>query len=163
MLAYLVSHPKASAELLELALRFNTSFLDRLEHHVNVYNGKGLKFSDIFANLIPEEVTRPLDDGRLKPFLASHLSPLCLKCLSSEVSSEKLDIPRIYFPLARFILLSDFVYYLGCAFVQVPHNLPVLAKVALALNPHQLLEPYLTNADVRVRRAAKERASWTEN
>ncbi len=162
VLAHLVSHPKTNAEVLERALRFNTSFLDRLEHHVNVCERKQLEPSDIFANLIPEEVKQPLNNERLEHFLASYLPPLCLEYLSKK-SPEKLDIPRTYSPLARFILLGDFVHHLGCALVETPNDLPVLAKVALALNPHQSLEPYLNDADIRVRRAAKERASWTGN
>ncbi len=162
VLSHLVSHPKTNAEILESALRFNTSFLDRLEHHVNVCEGTQLEPSDIFVNLIPEEVTQPLNGERLKRFLASHLPPLCLEYLL-KVSLEKLDIPRTYSPLARFILLGDFFCYLECALVETPNDLPVLAKVALALNPRQPLEPYLSNADIRVRKAAKERASWTKN
>lgn len=72
-------------------------------------------------------------------------------------------MPRGYAPLARFLLLEDFLHYLTYTPVATPRDLPVTAKVALALNPKQPLEPYTGDADVRVRLAAKERGSWNEN
>ena len=84
-------------------------------------------------------------------------------CVFLEVDPLKLDIPRGYSPLARFVLLGDFLYCLTGEVKQNPRDLPVMAKVAFALNVKQPLESFLEDADVRVRLAAKERLSWNVN
>lgn len=187
VLAHLFSHPKANAVLLESALGYNTSLLDRLKHHINVFE-REIELLDIFANVVPEVISTPLRTPRLECLLAEYLSPLCLKylefidtearfiqerrlpkandgaaCVFLEVDPLKLDIPRGYAPLARFVLLGDFLYCLAGEVKLNPRDLPVMAKVALALNVKQPLEPFLEDADVRVRLAAKERLSWNVN
>ena len=188
VLAHLFSHQGASVEVLESALSYNTNLLDRLKYHVNVFE-RELESSDLFTNVVPEAISVSVSDPRLERLLAEYMSPLCLRYLEftdtearavqksrlpatdddeeasvlPEVDLTKLDIPRSYAPLARFVLLGDFLYYLTSESEVTPRDIPVMAKVALALNTKQPLEPFLNDADVRVRLAAKERLSWNVN
>lgn len=185
VLAHLFSQPAASARLLTSALTYNTNLLDRLSHHLTVFEGE-LELSGVFTNVVPEAVRQPLGDARVALLLAQHLSPWCLRYLSFadaraqmvqktrlqawepgqdtsvqlEVKPNQLALPRVYSPLARFVLLGDFLHYLSCPHVAEPRDLPVMAKVALALNPKQAFGSLLDDADVRVRLAARVRQSW---
>lgn len=180
VLAHLFSHPNAAPSLLERAVGTNTGLLDRLNHHVNVWVGAA-SLGYAFDSIVPEAGLTPVGDKRLERLLVTHLPPLCMEYLTPVLTNAYgvfhrgnelrgdierpvgLDAPRVYTPLARFLLLGDFLHYLTCEPVATPRDLPVMAKVALALNTKQPLEPYLGDADARVRLAAKKRRSWNGN
>ena len=67
VLAHLFSCPKARPDLLESALGYNTNLLDRLKYHDNVFDGE-FGFSDVFANVVPEAISIPLNNFRLERF-----------------------------------------------------------------------------------------------
>lgn len=172
VLACLFSHPNADPSLLERAVGTDTGLLNRLNHHVNVWAGAA-SLGYAFGSIVPEAPFTFVGEVRVEKLLTTHLPPLCPEYLigrdvlqrRDELKDEverpvELDAPRGYAPLARFLLLGDFVHYLTCEPVATPRDLPVTAKVALALNTRQPLEPYTGDADVRVRLAAKERRSW---
>ena len=175
VLAHLFSHPNAEARLLERAVGTHTGLLDRLNHHVNVAAGAA-SLGYAFASIVPEAPFTPVGDVQVGRLLSTHLPLPCLESLTGRDVPHRrdelkdaverpveLDVPRGYAPLARFLLLGDFLHYLACEPVATPRDLPVTAKVAFALNTKQPLEPYTGDADVRVRLAAKERRSWSEN
>lgn len=160
--AHLFSHPEAEVRVLEKAFSSSHSLLlDRLRWHLCFSQEPWPELADTFADLMPEEVAA-VGDRRLAALLRAHLPSLCTECLR-EAKGKSRSHARTYSPLARFLLLSDFLHYLECDPVLSPNDLPVMAKVALALNTRQSLEPFLNDADLRVRRAAKERRAWTEN
>ena len=189
VMAHLFSHPMAESELLQQAIRYDRNRLERFKHHVNVYKGPPLTLEAIFSQIVPEVVSIKLRNARLEHLLVTHLSPLCLMFLRPAVTNPKafttlkhrleneadadvavvksdstgLHLPRGYAPSVKFLLLGDFLYDLTCERVETPRDLPVIAKVALALNSNQPLALYLKDADVRVRTAAKERERWNEN
>ena len=184
VMAHLFSHPRAKPDLLKGAVAYDRNRLGRLDWHVAVYRGPPLTLATCLAVVVPEVVATKLTDARLERLLVVNLSPLCLMFLrpvlrdpdahallaqrleaAGEIAGVNADasilkLPRSYSPLATFLLLGDFLYYLECGPVAAPNDLPVMAKVALALNCRQPLEPYLKDADLRVRRAAKERSQW---
>ncbi len=162
VIAHLFSHSEAGTEVLERAFTCNTALLDRFKHHLNVFEGE-LELSEVFANIVPEELGVSIQHPILAALLEANLSPLCLYFLDKARTKRTKDETRAYIPLSRFLLLGDFLSYLSCGPVATPNDLPVMAKVALALNPQQPLEPYLKDADLRVRCAAKERSRWNEN
>ena len=188
-MAHLFSHPTAKSELLQQAIRYDRNRLERFKHHINVYKGPPLTLEAIFSQIVPEVVNTKLRNAGLEQVLVTHLSPLCLMFLRPAVTNPKasatlkqrleseadddvavvkpdstaLHLPRGYAPSVRFLLLGDFFYDLTCERVETPRDLPVMAKVALALNDNQPLAPFLNDADIRVRTAAKERERWNEN
>lgn len=183
-MAHPFSQPKAKPELLRRAICYNLNRRERLHHHIAVYAGPPSTLETIFRRVVPEVVRGDLTPSQ-EHLLVTQLPPLCLVVLKStlcsqeacslveqrlkgvtdDLSTMKLDstamhLPRKYDPFTRFLLLGDFLHHLTRARAETPRDLPVLAKVALALNGQQLLTPYLEDADVRVRIAAKERQRW---
>ncbi len=184
VMAHLFSHPVAKPELLRQAVRYDLNRFERLNHNVAVVADPPPTLKTSFNRVIPEIVNADLTPSQ-EHLLVTHLSPPCLVVLrpmlcsqeactlvkqqlenvTDDLSTTKLGfttvrLPRKYAPFARFLLLGDFLHHLTCARVETPRDLPVLAKVALALNGQQPLTPYLEDADVRVRIAAKERERW---
>ena len=181
LMALLFSHPKASALVLEEALDKNTQLLDRYHFHVSVVTGE-IGMSAVLKTIVPEPIEQTVLSSKLETLLALHLPPLSLGYLklgdadAVEVQQSRLvalsehnfqtgkpalkNLPRVYKPLSRFVMLGDFLYYLTFQQSVDLVGLPIAAKVALALNHNQELEPFLNDADARVRRAAQERQSW---
>ena len=183
IMAHLFSHPAADVDLLKKTLEYDTKLLDRFKHRAEVFEGKP-ELSTILANVIPEAsgLTFAEHPSRL---LLEQLSPLCVKYLYGDNQADVAEvhhspdneheastvlatpdiseIPRRYSPLARVIILGDFLYYLSAEDDFETRDLPILAQVALALNPKQPLEPFLKNADIRIRLAARKRQSWNVN
>lgn len=186
LLALLFARAEVDKLVLVSALSSETTLLDRYQHHINVYKGD-VGLSSVLKTVVPEGVGQPTLRSRLERLLALHLSTLCLgylkfkdkeaqhyqhfrlNSLSEHTISDQLfikDLPRFYQPLARFVLLGDFLHYLTCKqslFIAEVGKLTLLAKAALALNTNQPLELFLNDGDVRVRRAAQERQSWNAN
>lgn len=161
VIAHLFSHPAVEVRVLERAFSSNNPLLlDRLRWHIR-FSERTPELADVFAHLIPEDIASDENAKRLD-WLEAHCSPLYLSGLAAEMG-EVPERPRHYAPLARFLLLNDFLHYLECDLVSAPNDLPVMAKVALALNRRQPLHPFLNDADLRVRRAAQERQAWNEN
>ena len=187
VMARLFAHPEAPRDVLRQAVGSDAKRLERFEHHVNVYAGPLPTLKASLQRVLPEDGEKRLSPAQ-EQLVVSTLSPQCLlrlwcsvrssaaqtlthQRLKEELGNEawftpcttSVPLPRTYSPFSRFLLLGDFLHYLTCKIVQHPHDLPVLAKVALALNPQQPLAPQLEAADVRVRVAAKERKTWSEN
>ena len=189
VLARLFSHPKAPRELLRQAVGSDAKRLERFEHHVNVYTGLPPPLGPYLSRVVPERALAQLSPAQ-EQLLAQQLAPHCLQALRPSLRCERakatakatLDeraaapagdfyklapdakaAPRYTEPFARFLLLGDFLAYLTCSTQELTDNLPVLAKVALALGEQGSLERYLNDADVRVRAAAEERKSWSES
>jgi hypothetical protein len=165
-IACLFAHPEAEPEVLESAIGSDVRRLERFEWHAQV-KAKMPKLSECLANLMPEPGPLPPLPARLRERLEPHLAPLCRQALiaGSETSNRASRTPRVslsYRPLCPFLFLGDFLHYLGCPGLPYLGERPILAKVALALNPLQPLTPYRHDADLRVRRAARERMSWHE-
>lgn len=181
VMAHLFSHPAADPELLRRAVCYDLNRCERFHHHVAVYTGPPPTLTTIVNRVVPE-VVRPKLTTSQEHLLVTYFSPLCLAALRNAVRGEAstvlekrlenevhgnvavvkpdataLHSPRGYAPSARFLLLGDLLYYLTCRGVETVRDLPVLAKVALALNDNQPSTLYLEDADVRVRVAARER------
>ena len=185
VLARLFSHPKAPRDLLRQAVGSDAKRLERFEHHVNVYTGPPPPLGPCLSWVVPERALAQLSPAQ-EQLLAQQLAPHCLQALRPSLRCERakatLDergaipagdfyklapeariAPRYTEPFARFVLLGDFLSYLTCSVQEPIDNLPVLAKVALALGEQRSWEQYLNDADVRVRAAAEERKSWSES
>lgn len=185
VMARLFSHPKVPPQLLRQAVGSDPNRLERFQHHVAVYTGPRPTLAAVLKQVIPESVHIRLSPSRQRHMVGA-LSPQCLLRLAPLVSNgvakgildRRLETelgndawyspcaatsppPRAYSWAAQFLLLSDFLYYLTLKDAAEVPELPVLARVALALNTHQPLKPNLLDADVRVRLAAEERIHGT--
>lgn len=185
VIAQLFSHPEAPRYLLWQAVGSDPKRLERFDHHVAVYTGPLPPLALVLSRVVPEWVKADLgfaQETLLAAQLASHCLQVLYPSLRSAEAKTTLDerlglpakgfyhpkltartVPRTVDPFARFLLLGDFSYYLTCPSIESNYGLPVLVKVALALNEQQTLERHLADADVRVRAAAKERMGWNEN
>ena len=183
VMAQLFSHPEAPRELLREAVGSDPKRRERFDHHVSVYTGLPPTPKAVLSQLIPEGAAYELTPDQ-EMLLAKQVSPHLLYALrpslrdgeARAVLEQQLvglpsfspglytgTVPRHVDPFTPFLLLGDFFYYLTCPLLETDHGLPVLAKVALALNDQQPLERHLADADVRVWAAAKERREWNEN
>ena len=185
VMAQLFAHPKAPRELLRQAVGSDAKRLERFEHHVNVYTGPPHPLGPCLSRVVPERALAQLSPAQER-LLAQQLAPHCLQALRPSLRCERaratLDeraavlagdfyklapdartTPRYTEPFARFLLLGDFLSFLTCPAPEPIDNLPVLAKIALALGEQESWKQYLNDADVRVRAAAEERKSWSES
>ncbi len=185
VMAQLFSHPEAPRELLRAAVGSDAKRLERFEHHVAVYTGLPPTLASILSRIVPEWEGANLSPAQ-EMLLAVQLAPICWqalypslrtaeakatlgKCLGLPTKGfyhpklKAATLPRHIDPFSQFLLLGDFFYYLTCPPYETVCDLPVLARVALALNEQQPLAGHLGDADVRVRAAAEERKSWSES
>ena len=183
VMAQLFSHPEAPRELLREAVGSDPKRRERFAYHVSVYTGLPPTLKAVLSQLIPEGAAYELTPGQ-EMLLVGQVLPHLLHALRPSLRDDEAravleaqlvgspgffpdlytgTVPRHVDPFTQFLLLGDFLYYLTCPPLETDHGLPVLAKVALALNDHQPLERHLADADVRVRAAAKERREWNEN
>ena len=187
VMAHLFAHPKAPPELLRRVAGSVPYRLERFQHHVAVHTGPRPTLKAVLSQVIPESVAFRLSPPQ-QTLVVSTLPPRCLLRLAPLVSNGVAkDIlygrlqtelgndafylpyaatskpPRAYSWAAQFLLLGDFLSYLTLEEIPAVRELPVLARVALALNRHQPLEPQLGDADMRVRMAGEERKTWREN
>lgn len=187
VMACFFAHPKAPPELLRKAVGSVPYRLERFQHHVAGYTGPRPTLQTVLSQVIPESVEfrlSPLQQTlivrtlpprcllRLEPLISNGAAKVILyRRLKTELGNDafylpyaaRLEPPRPYSWAAQFLLLGDFLYYLTLKDTPELRELPVLARVALALNSLQPLGPYLGAADVRVRMAGEERKVWSEN
>ena len=170
----LFAHPEAPRELLREAVASDPKRRERFDHHVSVYTGPPPTLKAVLSQLIPEGVAYKLTPDQ-EVLLVEQLSAHCLHALrpslrygeARAVLEAQLvglpsfcpglypgTMPRQVDPWTPFLLLGDFLHYLTCSSRETEHDLPVLARVALALNNQQPVEEHLADADVRVRAAA---------
>ena len=183
VMAQLFSHPEAPCELLREAVGSDPKRRERFNYHVSVFTGLPPTLKAVLSQLIPEGALYNLTPGQER-LLVEQVSPHLLHALrpslrdgeTRAVLEQQLvglpsffpglytgTVPRHVDPFTPFLLLGDFLHYLTCSSCDTVHDLPVLAKVALALGEQGSLEQYLNDADVRVRAAAEERKSWSES
>ena len=187
VMAHLFAHPKVPPELLRRAVGSVPCRLERFQHHVAVHTGPRPTLQATLSQVIPESVAFRLSPSQ-QTLVVSTLPPRCLLRLGPLVSNgvakdtlyrrletelgndafylpyaATLKPPRLYSWAAQFLLLGDFLYYLTLKEFTEARGLPVLARVALALNRRQPLGPQLGDADVRVRMVGEERKTWREN
>lgn len=185
VMARLFAHPNVPPQLLKQAVGNAPNHFEPFQHHVAVYTGLRPILAAVLSQVVPESVHIRLSPSRQKPMVET-LSSQCLlrlgplvsngvakntlyRRLQSELGDEacylpyaaKSEPPRSYSWAAQFLLLGDFLYYLTLKDAAEGCELPVLARVGLALNSHQPLRPHLLDADVRVRLAAEERKHGT--
>lgn len=187
VMAYLFAHPKAPPELLRKAVGSIPHRLERFQHHIAVHTGPRPTLEAVLSQVIPESVEFRLSPSQqtlvvrtLPPRCLLRLEPLVSKGAAKDILYRRLQSelgndafylpyaatskpPRSTSWAAQFLLLGDFLYYLTLKNISEVRELPVLARVALALNRQQPLKPQLGDADVRVRRAGEERKTWSEN
>lgn len=187
VMAQMFAHPKAPPELLRKAVGSVPYRLERFQHHVAVYTGSHPTLQAVLSQVIPESVAfrlSPLQQIlvvrtlpprcllRLEPLVSNRVAKdILYRRLQTELGNDAfylpyaatLKPPRPYSWAAQFLLLGDFLYYLTLKEFAEARELPMLARVALALNRQQPLGPQLGDADVRVRMAGEERKTWSEN
>lgn len=181
VMARLFAHPNVPHQLLKQAVGNAPNHLERFQHHVAVYTGPRPILKAVLNQVVPESVHVRLSPSRQK-LMVETLSSQCLlrlgpivfngvakntlyRRLQTELGNDacylpyaaKSEPPRSYSWAAQFLLLGDFLYYLTLRDAAEGCELPVLARIALALNSHQPLRPHLLDADVRVCLAAEER------
>ena len=185
VMAQLFSHPEAPRNLLWQTVGSDAKRLERFNFHVAVYLEPPPTLASILSRIVPEWEKANLSPAQ-EMLLAVQLAPICWQALYPSLRTAEakatLDkclglptkgfyhpklkaatLPRHIDPFSQFLLLGDFFYYLTCPPYETVCDLPVLARVALALNEQQPLAGHLGDADVRVRAAAEERKSWSES